>query len=209
MQESRTPGNIKMIAHLKGKLIHKSPIHIIIDVNGVGYQVFVSLTTYYGLPGTGAEVSLGIHTHLREESLKLFGFLTPEEQEVFEKLISINKVGPKLALTILSGMAPEELLGAIMNHDVARLSAIPGIGKKTAERLALELKDKLSNMALETGAASESAPLKGAFSDALSALTNLGYKRSEAEKALNTLRGQNGTELSLEELIKESLSLLS
>ena len=98
-----------MIAHLKGKLIHKSPIHIIIDVNGVGYQVFVSLTTYYGLPGTGAEVSLGIHTHLREESLKLFGFLTPEEQEVFEKLISINKVGPKLALTILSGMAPEEL----------------------------------------------------------------------------------------------------
>lgn len=198
-----------MIAHLKGKLARKSPLHIIVDVNGVGYQVFVSLTTFYGLPEVGGNVSLGIHTHVREESLKLFGFLTADEQEMFEKLISINKVGPKLALTILSGMPAGDLLDTIMNHDIARLSAIPGIGPKTAERLAHEMKDKLADTVFESAAATPAGSGNGLFDDALSALTNLGYRRPQAEKALKTLQGKNGKEFTLEELIKESLNLLS
>lgn len=197
-----------MIAHLTGKLTHKTPIHIVVDVNGVGYQVFTSLTTFCGLPQLGGQVSLSIHTHLREESLKLFGFLTEDEHQMFDKLISINKVGPKLALTILSGMPAVELLRAIMDHDVARLSTIPGIGRKTAERLALEMKDKLADMALQSGAG-QAGTTNMLMDDALSALTNLGYKRGEAEKVLGSLQAKTGKELSLEELIRESLNLLS
>lgn len=198
-----------MIAHLTGKLAHKSPLYIIIDVNGVGYQVFTSLTTFYGLPGPGNPVSLSIHTHLREESLKLFGFLTREEHQVFEKLISINKVGPKLALTILSGMPTGELLRTIMDHDVARLSTIPGIGRKTAERLALEMKDKLGDLPLESEAGHTGTGTR-LMDDALSALLNLGYKKAEAEKVLGPMaKTKNGKEFTLEELIRESLNLLS
>ncbi|PIP73759.1 MAG: Holliday junction branch migration protein RuvA [Nitrospinae bacterium CG22_combo_CG10-13_8_21_14_all_47_10] len=197
-----------MIAHLKGQLAFKSPEYTIVDVNGVGYQVFTPLSTYYALPGLGQTVSLRVHTRVREDELKLFGFLTEEEQTIFQKLITINKVGPKLALGILSGMSPADLLSAVMNNDSARLSAIPGVGKKTAERLTLELKDKLADLAVGMEHQPESAPTQGFYNDALSALLNLGYRKPEAEKALKTIYNQNGKDAGLEELIKESLNIL-
>lgn len=198
-----------MIAHLKGQLTYKSPEYTIIDVNGVGYQVFTPLSTYYALPSSGQTVSLRIHTRVREDELKLFGFLTEEEQTIFQKLITINKVGPRLALGILSGMSPADLLSAVMNNDAAKLSTIPGVGKKTAERLTMEMKDKLADMELATQHQPDSVPTtQGFYDDALSALCNLGYKRQEAEKALKTIYNQNGKDASLEELIKESLNIL-
>ena len=197
-----------MIAYLKGQLIYKSPEHTVVDVNGVGYKVFTPLSTYYSLPKPGESVSLRIHTRVREDELKLFGFLTEEEQTIFEKLITINKVGPKLALGILSGMSPTDLLTAIINNDAARLSAIPGVGKKTAERLALEMKDKLSDLALEMEHQPSSSSPEGFYEDALSALVNLGYKKPQAEKALKTAYNTNGPDSLLEDLIKESLNNL-
>jgi holliday junction DNA helicase RuvA len=195
-----------MIALLKGQLVYKSPEYTIIDVNGVGYQVFTPLSTYYALPGLGQQVSLKIHTRVREDELKLFGFLTEEEQAIFKKLITINKVGPKLALGILSGMSPADLFSAVMNNDSAKLSTIPGVGKKTAERLTLEMKDKLADLGMEHR--SESAPTKGFYDDALSALVNLGYKKPDAEKALKMIHSKKGDDASLEDLIKESLNIL-
>jgi len=197
-----------MIAHLKGQLTYKSPEHSIVDVNGVGYKVFTPLSTYYALPQLGKSVSLRIHTRVREDDLKLFGFLTEEEQSIFEKLITINKVGPKLALGILSGLSPSELLTAVMNKDTARLSSIPGVGKKTAERLALELKDKLADLALDMKHQPNADHQDGFYEDALSALVNLGYKKPQAEKALQSAYDQNGKDSSLEDLIKESLNNL-
>ncbi len=198
-----------MIAHLKGQLTYKSPEYTIVDVNGVGYQVFTPLSTYYALPNSGQTVSLRIHTRVREDELKLFGFLTEEEQTIFQKLITINKVGPRLALGILSGMSPADLLSAVMNNDAAKLSTIPGVGKKTAERLTMEMKDKLADMVLATEHQPDAAPTtQGFYDDALSALCNLGYKRQEADKALKTIYNQNGKDASLEELIKESLNIL-
>ena len=197
-----------MIAHLKGQLNYKSPEHSILDVNGVGYKVFTPLSTYYALPQLGESVSLRIHTRVREDDLKLFGFLTEEEQSIFEKLITINKVGPKLALGILSGMSPADLLTAVMNKDAARLSAIPGVGKKTAERLALELKDKLTDLAVDMEHRPDADQQDEFYEDALSALINLGYKKPHAEKALTSACDQNGKDSSLEDLIKESLNNL-
>ena len=197
-----------MIAHLIGKLIYKSPDHSIVDVNGIGYKIFTPLSTYYVLPKTGESVTLHIHTRVREDELKLFGFLTEEEQTIFEKLITINKVGPKLALGILSGMSPENLLTAIMNNDAARLSAIPGVGKKTAERLTLEMKDKLSDLTFEMENQKDKEAPEGPYEDALSALVNLGYKKPQAEKSLKSAYNKIGKDSSLEDLIKESLNNL-
>ena len=197
-----------MIAHLKGHLNYKSPEHSIVDVNGVGYKVFTPLSTYYALPPTGKIVSLRIHTRVREDDIKLFGFLTEEEQTIFEKLITINKVGPKLALGILSGMSPADLLTAVMNKDAARLSAIPGVGKKTAERLALEMKDKLADLTLDMEHQPDANSQEGFYEDALSALVNLGYKKPQAEKALKLTYDENGKDSSLENLIKASLNNL-
>ena len=197
-----------MIAHLKGQLIYKSPEHTVVEVNGVGYKVFTPLSTYYSLPKPGESISLRIHTRVREDELKLFGFLTKEEQTIFEKLITINKVGPKLALGILSGMSPADLLTAIKNNDAARLSAIPGVGKKTAERLALEMKDKLSDLGLEMEHRPDPSSPVGFYEDALSALVNLGYKKPQAEKALKSAYNINGPDSLLEDLIKESLNKL-
>ena len=166
------------------------------------------LSTYYALPNSGQTVSLRIHTRVREDELKLFGFLTEEEQTIFQKLITINKVGPRLALGILSGMSPADLLSAVMNNDSAKLSTIPGVGKKTAERLTMEMKDKLADMALEMEHPPDISPTQGFYDDALSALCNLGYKKPEAEKALKTIYSQNGKDAGLEELIKESLNIL-
>ncbi len=198
-----------MIAHLSGTLSHKSPVYILVDVHGVGFQVFIPLSTYYKLPESGAPVALHIHTHLREEALRLFGFLTEEEQMLFEKLITISKVGPKLALAILSGLSPQELMSAVLENNVTRLSSIPGVGRKTAERLALELRDKLSDLTVEFAQITGPAGKVGLLDDALSALINLGYRRAEAEKALKSIWEKNGKEIPLETLIKESLNELS
>jgi holliday junction DNA helicase RuvA len=199
-----------MISHLKGTLSYKSPVYVVVDVNGVGYQVFVSLSTFYALPETEASVFLKIHTHVREDAFKLFGFLTDEEQLIFEKLISISKVGPKLALSILSGMQPVDFMTAIMENDVARISTIPGVGKKTAERLTLELKDKLKDITVEFSPGGvEPMPTGGVVDDAVSALVNLGYKKPQAEKTVKSIWEKNGQSVELEELIKESLNVLS
>ena len=198
-----------MIAQLKGQLAQKSPVSVVVDVAGVGYLVHTPLSTYYSLPGLGDEVSLKIHTHVREDAIKLFGFLTAEEQQIFEKLIGISKVGPKLALTILSGMAPDELMTAVMNQDVARLSTIPGIGKKTAERLTLEMQDKFSDLNFVASHPAASQATHGVLDDALSALVNLGYRKPEAEKALKALWDPSKEDMPLEKLIKESLNQLS
>ena len=194
-----------MISYLRGKLIKKSPLLAVIDVNGVGYQAYISLPTYYGLPEPGGEVILNIHTHVREDEFKLYGFASELEKKVFEKLISITKVGPKLALTILSGMSVGDFLGAVSNRDILRLSAIPGVGAKTAERLALEMKDKLKDL----GKTSESEVLGQTqeFEDALSALINLGYKRPQAEKSLKVAVSRGSQ--SLQDLIKDALKLLT
>jgi len=200
-----------MIAHLSGKLIHKSPASVVVDVQGVGYEVFIPLTAYYQMPEIGAVVSLHIHTHLREESLKLFGFQEAADKQMFELLIRINKVGPKLAVAILSGMTTQALTQAVFNHDISRLSGIPGVGRKTAERLALELKDKLSELNLEPGETASSAgqpPRNTLHDDAVSALVNLGYKKAQAEQALKKV-WRDEAKPSLEELIRDSLNSLS
>jgi Holliday junction DNA helicase RuvA len=198
-----------MIAHLSGKLTHKSPVTIIIDVNGVGYQVFIPLSTFYALPELESKISLGIHTHMREEALKLFGFYTIDEKKIFEKLITINKVGPKLALTILSGMPPADILSTIDSNDIVKLSTIPGIGHKTAERLILEMRDKLDGLSLDFVAKKGPGPEKGLFDDALSALVNLGYKKSQAEQTLKKVYAEKVGDTSIESLIKDCLNLLS
>ncbi len=197
-----------MIARLSGQLIQKSPVSVVVDVQGVGYEVFIPLTVYYQLPETGESVSLHIHTHLREESLKLFGFVSETEKQMFVLMIRISKVGPKIALAILSGMTAQDLTQAVFNHDISTLNTIPGVGRKTAERLALELKDKLSEMNLEPAAASGATPTGGLREDAVSALVNLGYKKAQAEQALKKI-WRDEPKPSLEELIRESLNRLS
>ena len=198
-----------MIASLQGTLIQKSPVSIVVDVNGVGYQVHVTLPTYYSLPDLKRSVTLNIHTHIREDEIKLFGFASDLEQEVFKKLIGISKVGPKLALTILSGMSVGDFLVAVSRKDIGRLSAIPGVGAKTAERLALEMKDKLRDLSSKNTPSVPDSQSSSDFEDSLSALINLGYKKLQAEKALKTVCGNGKGTGNLEELIKNALKLLS
>lgn len=173
-----------MIAHLQGRLLEKLPNRIMVDVNGVGYDVFVPLSTFYGLGDTGSDVRLRIHTHVREDALLLYGFATRLEQDLFERLIGISGIGPKVALSILSGIEPPELVRAIQTSDLARLTAIPGVGKKTAERVVLELKDRLPRAVVPTPAGDEAA-VPSTRDDLLSALINLGYHRPLAEKAVD------------------------
>ncbi len=172
-----------MIAHLRGRLLDKQPNRLVVDVQGIGYDVAVPLSTYYGLGDAGSEVALRIHTHVREDALALYGFATRLEQELFERLISVSGIGPKLALAVLSGIEPGDLIRAIETGDLARLTAIPGVGKKTGERIVLELKDRLPRSRTEPTVvdAVESPALKD---DVLSALMNLGYHRPLAEKAV-------------------------
>ncbi len=175
-----------MIAHLRGRILEKHPNRLVVDVAGVGYHVFVPLSTFYGLGTPGSEITLRIHTHVREDALSLYGFATVLEQDLFERLIGVSGIGPKLALAVLSGIEPLELVQAIQRGDVARLTSIPGVGKKTSERIVLELKDCLPPArAEEPGAAPgtiEPSPLR---EDVLSALVNLGYHRPLAEKAVD------------------------
>lgn len=171
-----------MIAHLRGKLLAKHPNQVIVETAGVGYDVTISVPTFSDLPAVGAEVALYVHTHVREDVIALYGFLRAAEKQLFEKLITVSGIGPKLAITILSGMAADEMVGAIRANDLARLTRIPGIGKKTAERMVLELRDKLP----PAGPASVAtmSPMNAMEEDVLSALLNLGYQRASAEKAL-------------------------
>jgi holliday junction DNA helicase RuvA len=171
-----------MIAHLRGKLLAKHPNQAILETAGVGYDVTISVPTFSDLPELGSEVALHIHTHVREDTIALYGFLRSPEKMLFEKLISVSGIGPKLAITILSGMPADDMVGAIRGNDVARLTRIPGIGKKTAERMVLELRDKLP----QPGAPSAPAvpALSATEEDVLSALLNLGYQRAAAEKAV-------------------------
>ncbi len=175
-----------MIARLKGTLADKAPNRLTIDVGGVGYDVLVPLSTFYGIGEPGAVVALRIHTHVREDVIALYGFGSALEQDLFERLISISGIGPKLALAVLSGIDPGDLVRAIRTQDVARLVRIPGVGKKTAERIGLELKDRLPHAA-PTAAGQPEAVIPGEDlrNDLLSALTNLGYKGQVAEKAVD------------------------
>ena len=184
-----------MIALLRGTLVDKSPNRLIVDAGGVGYDVQVPLSTFYVLGEPGTPVTLRIHTHVREDVIALFGFATPLELNLFERLIGINGIGPKLALAVLSGIEPPDFIRAIRSHDVARLTAIPGIGKKTAERIGLELKDRLPATPPECGAEIPAAtrPEDQLREDLLSALVNLGYQRAVAEKAIEpVLKRSNG-----------------
>jgi Holliday junction DNA helicase RuvA len=175
-----------VIAHLRGTILDKQPSRVVVDVAGVGYDVAVPLSTFFGLGDPGSEAALRIHTHVREDALALYGFATLLEQDLFERLISVSGIGPKLALAVLSGIEPAELVRAIERGDLARLIAIPGVGKKTSERIVLELKDRLPRAqapASESGApAAEVPPMRD---DLLSALMNLGYHRPLAEKAVD------------------------
>jgi holliday junction DNA helicase RuvA len=190
-----------VIAHLRGKLAQKDPARVIVDVNGVGYEVFVPLTTFSVLPDTGAEVSIDVHTHVREDLIALYGFSTRRERTIFEKLMTISGIGPKLAVTILSGGSVEDLVTAIKRGDLARLTAIPGVGKKTAERIVLELKDKLQDFV--------EAPARSSVEmDVLSALENLGYNRAMAEAAMARATNGDGS-APFDVLFKRSLQILT
>jgi len=175
-----------VIASLRGTLLEKHPSRLIVGVGGVGYDVQVPLSTFYVLGEPGVEVTLRVHTHVREDMIALYGFATPLEQQLFEKLIGISGIGPKLALAVLSGIEPLDLIRAVRLQDVARLTAIPGVGKKTAERIGLELKDRLpAGMPGGDPGAAASRPEDQLQTDLLSALLNLGYQRQAAEKAID------------------------
>ena len=175
-----------MIAFLRGRVHDKQPNRVTVDVGGVGYEVHVPLSTFYNLGDEGAEVSLRVHTHVREDALQLYGFLTELERQLFERLIAISGIGPRLSIAVLSGIESAEFVSAIQRGDVARLTGIPGVGKKTAERIVLELKDRLAQMAAAPAAAA-AGPSAGdrVRDDLLSALQNLGYHRPLAEKAVD------------------------
>ena len=195
-----------MIAHLRGKLLAKHPNQAVVETGGVGYDVTISVPTFSDLPAVGADVALHIHTHVREDVIALYGFLRSSEKVLFEKLITVSGIGPKLAITILSGMPADEMVGAIRGNDVARLTRIPGIGKKTAERMVLELRDKLPGTvpAVTTALPAMSATEE----DVLSALVNLGYQRSAAEKALEaTMKSGKGG--SFDALFRGAMAALS
>lgn len=173
-----------MIAHLRGRILEKQPSRIVVEVGGIGYDVSVPVSTFYGLGEPGSEIALRIHTHVREDALLLYGFATKLEQDLFERLIGISGIGPKVALAVLSGIEPGELIRAIERSDFARLTAIPGVGKKTSERIVLELKDRLPRLAASIGVEGASREPSALRDDVLSALINLGYHRPLAEKAV-------------------------
>lgn len=201
-----------LIARITGKLIQKLPNVIIVDVNGVGYELLVPLSTFYVLGDVGSVVGLNVHTHVREDALQLFGFSTDQEKRLFLMLISVSGIGPRLAITILSGLGAEELIQAIRMGDLPRLVAIPGVGKKTAERLVLELKDKVTSLAITqvspqstVGIAQSGAVMRD---DVVSALVNLGYLKAVAEKAVGSAVRENA-DADFTTVLKLSLRLLS
>jgi Holliday junction DNA helicase RuvA len=196
-----------VIANLRGRLLEKQPNRLIVDVQGVGYEVYVPLSTFYDAGEPGTDISLRIHTHVREETLSLFGFGTARELEIFERLIAVSGIGPKLALAVLSGIEPAELVRAVRVNDVGRLTRIPGVGKKTAERIVLELKDRLPAIADAEVAEGASAQEDQIRTDVLSALVNLGYHRPLAEKAVD--RAVSAGDGSFERTLKQALRELA
>ena len=196
-----------MIARLSGQVAEKAPNRVMVDVAGVGYDVLVPLSTFYGLGDPGTPVALRVHTHVREDALALFGFLTAHEQDLFERLIQVAGVGPKLAVNILSGIEAAELAAALRGSDIARLTRVPGVGKKTAERLVVELKDKMPPVAApeaEAAAVTEATPKE----DILSALAHLGYSRGEAERGVDRALRENGSGR-FEDLLRRALQIVS
>lgn len=200
-----------MIGQLKGTLLRKKPNLVLLDVHGVGYEVSIPLTSFYELPDEGNEVLLKVHTHVREDALALFGFCSQREKDFFVKLISISGIGPKLAVSILSGAKVEELAQAIAEGNLARLTAIPGVGRKTAERVVLELKSQITPFLLpeQARAAGASTGVGALQEDILSALVNLGYPRAGAEKALAAVLRSGNVERSFEGLLRHTLQLLA
>jgi holliday junction DNA helicase RuvA len=202
-----------MIGFLSGKILEKDANTLIVDVGGVGYEVTIPLSTFYELGEVGSHVSLRIFTHVREDALQLFGFRTARERDLFLKLISVQGIGARLGIAVLSGMSADEIVTAIRTDNLARLTSIPGVGRKTAERMVVELRDKIAE--LSVGAAAGSASATGTasgtdavFDDALSALINLGYQRNAAEKALQEA-AKNGTEMSVQKLLRSALQRLA
>lgn len=203
-----------MIAKLTGKLDQKQPNTIIIDVGGVGYEVTIPVSTFYELGEPGSDVSLRIHTNVREDAIQLFGFWTAREKELFLRLTSVSGIGPKLGITMLSGMAAAELISAIRNNDVARLTTVPGVGRKTAERLVVELRDKLSKITFDEGeqelvaAQAAGGDEEAIREDTTAALMSLGYPKAVAEKAVTAALREDG-ERTIEAVLKRALKRLS
>ncbi|HEY2964577.1 MAG TPA: Holliday junction branch migration protein RuvA [Pyrinomonadaceae bacterium] len=205
-----------MIAHLNGRLLSKEPNSVIVDVAGVGYEVNIPLSTFYELADAGANVELRIYTHVKEDALQLYGFKTARERELFVNFISVSGIGPKLGIALLSGMSADELIASIKNNNLARLTLIPGVGRKTAERLIVDLREKMaalaaSQVAVEPGVRPETisaSPEDNVRSDALSALLNLGYQRSAAEKAIDSVINDGG-ETTVESVLRRGLRKLA
>lgn len=198
-----------MIAYLKGILSGKSPSSITVDINGVGYDLTISLNTFYSLPDPGKEILIYTYPYIREETLQLYGFRTMEEKKAFLDLISISGIGPKVALAILSGITPDELARAVYEHNAKRLQKIPGVGRKTAERIILELKHKMKIPEYEPDGRLMDAGEESPYAIALTALLHLGYSSHEAEKALAIAKKVTGETTSVEELLKASLKVMA
>jgi Holliday junction DNA helicase RuvA len=200
-----------MIAFLTGRLAFKAPTHLTLDVQGVGYEVHIPLSTYYALPNLDEIIALNIHTHLREDAIQLFGFLSQSEKESFLLLITVSGVGPKLALSVLSSLPVTELVHAIQTGDIEKLATVPGIGNKSAGRIALELRDKVSKIQTPSvqASASEASDLDGPLEDALSALVNLGYRPQDAKEALRRVTKKAESPVALKSLIREGLKELA
>src|SRR5688500_12294581 len=204
-----------MIAHLSGTLLSKNPNSVIVDVSGVGYEVNIPVSTFYELEDTGTNVKLRIYTHVKEDALQLYGFRTARERELFINFISVSGIGPKIGIALLSGMSADELIASIKTNNLARLTLIPGVGKKTAERLIVDLREKMTALATaeiaeDTGAPQPTAEISSADhvrSEALSGLMNLGYQRSAAEKAIDSALSEGG-DISVESVLKRSLRKL-
>ena len=198
-----------MIAALRGRVAEKAPNRVVVDVSGVGYEVFVPLSTFYDVGDEGAEVALRVYTHVREDALQLYGFLTDLERQMFERLIAISGIGPRLAIAVLSGLETRDLVTAVQRADVVRLTTIPGVGKKTAERIVLELKDRLTQLVMPA-AADARTPVSGPDrlrADLLSALQNLGYHRPDAERAVEALLKESPDQ-TFEHALKDALRRL-
>lgn len=198
-----------MIAYINGRLIQKTAESVIIDVAGVGYECLIPLSTFYKLPDVNCTASLCIYTHLREDAIQLYGFLTSEEKEAFKLLIGVSGIGPKLARNILSGIGVDELVSSIKSQDKGRLSSIPGIGVKSAERMILELRDKVKTMVVNPTARFEPLDTDSLAADVLSALSNLGYKSPHSDEAVKKAKAAAGAGCGFEELFKESLKFLA
>lgn len=201
-----------MIAHLTGTILSKQPNAVVIDVNGVGYEVTIPVSTFYELGDVGAQASLRVHTHVREDAIQLFGFRTSREKELFLRLTSVSGIGPKLGVTFLSGTSPDDLIAAIRSNDLARLVSIPGVGRKTAERVVIELRDKIGQLALldsdVSTTPSPSADIDATRDDVVSALLSLGYQKALAEKVVAKVL-EVESDRTIEHVLRQALKLLS